>query len=192
MGGSLDRPLRLEDEIDHFKSIPWCAKHLEAPNLVVTPGFSRDPRAQEPLFCETLRTKDTIAAFVCFYPRPESELDFLPELKAFVTLGNLVGGYPGVCHGGLVATLLDETLSFLGPRHRWLQSRDKLNHDMLKAYLHTDYLQPVKIPGTFLITARLTKKNGRKSYMQGVMEDENGQKVAKADGLFVELPKGKM
>lgn len=184
---TISRPLKPKDEINHFKSIPWCAKHLEAPNLVITPGFSRDPQCNELLFCETLKSNNTIAAFVCVYPQPESELDFLPELKAFVTLGHLLSGYPGVCHGGLVATLLDETLSFLGPRHRFAQYRNKVAHDLVTAYLHTDYLQPVKVPDTYLITVRLTKREGRKVFMQGVMEDKNGQKVAKAEAMFVEL-----
>lgn len=184
---AMSRPLTPEDEINHFKSIPWCAKHLEAPNLVITPGFSRDPQFRELLFCETLKTHNTIAAFVCVYPQPESELGFLPELKALVTLGELLCGYPGVCHGGLVATLLDETLTFLGPRHRFAQHRAKVAHDLLTAYLHTDYLRPVKVPGTYLITGRLTKREGRKVFMEGAIEDENGQKVAKAEGMFVEL-----
>lgn len=176
-----------EDEVGHFRAISWCASHLQAPDLTITPAFSRTPRPnyEDALFSQTLKTPDTVSAFVCFYPRPADERKTLPELKALVTLGNLVAGYGGISHGGVVASLLDETLSFIHPGSRWRAYKDGVA-PVVTAYLTTKYLRPVKLPGTYLITVWLAKRDGRKIFVEGVMEDEHGEKVARADALFVE------
>lgn len=102
-------PLTGEDEIKHFKAIPWCAKHLDVPNLNILPVFSslcHDADAgEDALMSRTLHTPDTIPAFVLFYPRPQDETVPVPEVKALFTLGALVGGYPGIAHGGIAATV---------------------------------------------------------------------------------------
>lgn len=175
------------DEVDHFKSIPWCAQHLIPPNLNIAPVFSRapKPRFEDALFSTTLKTQDTISAFICFYPRPKDERDLLPEVKAFVTLGNLVNGYPGVCHGGMVASIFDEVLSLIHPGSRWRPNAPGIT-SVVTAYLNTKYLRPVQTPGTYLVTVRLKKADGRKVFIEGVMEDQNGTRLAQAESLFVE------
>lgn len=179
---------RPDDEVNHFRSIPWCAKHLEAPDLVATPVFSRvpGPRFHDALLSQTLRTQDTIVAFACFYPRPRSEREVLPALKAFVTLGNLVSGYPGVSHGGVTMTLLDEALSLLAPGSRWRAYREGVP-GVVTAYLNAKFVREVRLPGTYMISVWLRKAEGRKMFVEGVMEDENGQEVARADALFLQM-----
>lgn len=175
------------DEVNHFKSIPWCAEHLTSPNLTVIPVFSRapKPRFEDALFSTTLKTQDTIAAFVCFYPRPKDERGLLPEVKAFVTVGELVNGYPGVCHGGMVASIFDEVLGLIHPGCRWRPDTSGLA-SVVTAYLNTKYVRPVQTPGTYLVTAWLKKAEGRKIFIEGVMEDGNGARLAEAESLFVE------
>ncbi|KAF3768126.1 hypothetical protein M406DRAFT_252295 [Cryphonectria parasitica EP155] len=181
-------PILPDDEVNHFKAIPWCAKHLDRPGLVITPAFSRvpGPRFHDALLSETLKTEDTIKAFTCFYPRPKSERELLPWLGAFVTLGSMVSGYPGVSHGGVIATLLDETLGLLAPGSRWRAYKEGVPA-VVTAYLNTNFLGKVKIPGTYLIMVRLKKADGRKLFVDGVMEDEEGEQLARAEALFVEL-----
>lgn len=175
-------------EVAHFRAIPWCAKHLAEPGLTIVPAFSRSikPNSEDALLSQTLKTRDTISAYTCFYPRPKDELSNVAEVNAFITFGHLVGGYPGILHGGIVATVLDETLSFITPgaRLRWQ------NHsaaEVVTAYLNTRYLKPVDIPGTFLVRVWLVKAEGRKTFVAGSIENERGEKVAEADALFVEV-----
>ncbi|CAN8102789.1 unnamed protein product [Discula destructiva] len=177
-----------DDDVNHFKAIPWCARHLAAPNLTIVPAFSRSPKPafEDALISQTLRTRDTISAYALFYPRPQDEAAYLPEVKAFVTLGNLIGGYPGISHGGIVATLLDETLSFIAPGPR-LRTYQQGAPEVVTAYLNTRFLRPVAVPATYLITVRLAKIEGRKTFVEGFIETETGQKVAEADALFVEM-----
>lgn len=98
-----------EDEINHFKAIPWCAKHLEAPNLRILPAFSslchKAEEGEDALLAKTLHTADTMPAFLLIYPRPQDENAPVPEVKALFTLGDMVGGYPGISHGGMSATV---------------------------------------------------------------------------------------
>lgn len=186
MAGNSDA-LTGEDEIKHFKAIPWCAKHLDAPNLIVAPAFSRHmkPRFEDAFMSTIVHTKHTIPYFVVFYPRPDREAAILPEIKAFVTFGVMMSGYGGVLHGGVVATILDEMTSFITPQARL---RDHFPDDtpIMTAYLNTRYLRPVTIPQTYLVTARWKKTEGRKTFLEAFIENEAGQRVAEADSLFVE------
>lgn len=187
MAGSSDASTD-EDEINHFKAIPWCAKHLDAPNLIVAPAWSRQmkPRFEDAFMSTVVHTKDTIPYFVVFYPRPEDETATLPEIKAFITLGVMMSGYGGILHGGVVATILDEITSFITPHARM---RDHFPGDtpIVTAYLNTRYLRPVVVPQTYLVTARWKKTEGRKTFLEAFIENEAGQRVAEADSLFVEI-----
>lgn len=185
---SKSNPTSDDAEVAHFRAMPWCAKHLGAPGLTIVPAFSRSfkPNFEDALLSLTLKTPDTISAFICFYPRPINELENLPELKAFITFGHLVGGYPNISHGGIVATVLDETLSFIMPGAR-LRFQNTDAPEVVTAYLNTRYLKPVDVPGTYLVRVWLVKAEGRKTFVAGSIENENGQKVAEADALFVEV-----
>ncbi|KAH8751049.1 HotDog domain-containing protein, partial [Diaporthe sp. PMI_573] len=103
----------------------------------------------------------------------------LDEVRGFVTLGNKVDGWPGVCHGGVVAAILDEVPSML-------TRVNAPGRSFMTAYLNVTYLGPVRTPGTIMVVSRLKRVQGRKVYVESVVEDENGEKLAKADTLFVE------
>lgn len=198
---------KVDDEIAHFQSIPWCAKYLSSAaasisasspssSLFITRVFSREPPPphapqEDAFFNTTLQTPDTIPAFVCFYPGPEDRRAYLPRLQAFVTLGPMIAGYAGVSHGGVVASVLDEALSLLAPGTRWRGSKSEEESrqvaGVVTAYLTTRYVRRVKVPGTYLVTVWLVRKEGRKVFVEGVMEDEDGVKVASAEALFIEL-----
>lgn len=185
-----------DDEVAYFRSIPWCAAHLGAPGLTVAPVFSRSikPRFEDALFAQALKTHDTIRAFVCFYPRPPEpdEARLLPRVRALASLGSLVSGYGGVVHGGIVACLFDEVLSLIHPGSRWRTGSDAaVGPSVVTAYLNTTYLRPVETPGDYLVTVWLNKAEGRKVFVEGVMEDEKGEKLARAEALFVEA-RGKL
>lgn len=202
--GTPQDPIRPEDEIGHFLSIPWCAAHLSAPGLTVAPVFSRSikPRHEDALFAQTLKTRDTIRAFVCFYPQPRPgptpEADkglLLSELKALASLGSLVSGYGGIAHGGIVACLFDDVLGLIHPGSRWRTGSEEPaaagGASVVTAYLKTTYLRPVTTPGDYLITVWLKKAEGRKVFVEGVMENEKGEKLARAEALFIEA-RGKL
>lgn len=175
-------------EVAHFHAIPWCAAHLAAPNLTIVPGFSRSlkPGFEDALMSQTLKTHDTIPAFICFFPTPSDEKAILTEVKSFVTLGSLICGYPGISHGGIVATVLDEALSFISPGSR-LRWQNQSAPPLMTAYLNTRYLRPITVPGTFLVKVWLVKVEGRKTFVEGCIENESGERLAESNALFIEL-----
>ncbi|OHW90458.1 thioesterase superfamily protein [Colletotrichum incanum] len=107
------------------------------------------------------------------------------ELRAFLTLRAGVNGYPNVSHGGIVATVLDETIGmiFLVNKTEGLMSAESY----MTAYLNVTYVRPVETPQTVLCVVEVVRVKGRKWWIQGRIEDREGRVLAKAESLFVRL-----
>lgn len=183
-----------EDDIKHFKSIPWCLTHLQPPDteLIITSAYSRSRKSnnEDALFSGTINSPSTLSHFILFYPRPSEPQSALPEIKGLITLGSDLDGHPGICHGGIVATIFDEVLGYAAPASRLSgegQDAGKPVPSYVTAYLNTTYLRPVRTPGTILVVARTTKVEGRKIWVEASMEDGRGDKLARAEALFVEV-----
>lgn len=187
---------------------PTCTPTATSPDSSANENENDEQQFDDALFSTTLRTRDTIPAFVCFYPGPdEDRRAYLPRLRALVGLGALVAGYGGLSHGGVVAAVLDETLSLLAPAARWgawkksnrgrgggggsggssgSQGSEQGLASVMTAYLNVRYHRPVRVPAAYLVTARLVRRDGRKVFVAGEMEDGGGAVVASAEALFVE------
>ncbi|KAK7745839.1 hypothetical protein SLS53_002557 [Cytospora paraplurivora] len=180
------------DDVQHFKSIPWCAKHLATPDLILMRPWSRTlgQGLKDSLFSVTLNTPYTVASILTLYPDPDAAGSADPqspveEIKTLISLGPLISGFAGVCHGGIVMAILDEVLSTLLQINRQRGVIKARNTKLMTAYLNTTFLRPVEVPGTYLVRSRLQKVEGRKAFGTVWFEDENGVKLATADGLFV-------
>ncbi|TEA22732.1 MFS transporter prlL [Colletotrichum sidae] len=197
-------------DVKHFLAIPWAAAHINAPNTVRETAGSRYPKesTEDELFAKTLHTDGTISAFLTFYTRPpavvsaasegeqrrrpqegqeqqQQDQQLIREVKALLTLNSGVNGYPGVSHGGIVATILDETIGLVFPVNKanGLVSEG----DYMTAYLNTTYVRPVRTPQTVLVVVEIIKVEGRKFWIEGRIEDEKGDVLAKAESLYVRL-----
>jgi len=183
-------------DLEHFRSIPWAEEHLSAPNTTVLSPGSRSPRPSDTgdsIFALTLNTPATIAAFLVFYEDPPAAAaERVAELKGLLTLGPGLDGWPGVCHGGIVATILDEITGLIIPVNH---TRDELAgrprglpyQGYMTAYLNTKYLRPVPTGATVLATARIVKVDGRKLLVEGSIWDADSNLLASAEALFVGL-----
>ncbi|KAG6363903.1 hypothetical protein INS49_009006 [Diaporthe citri] len=184
-----------EDDIKHFRSIPWCLKHLQPPDteLIITSAYSRSrkPNSEDALFSGTINSPSTLSHFILFYPRPTEPRSVLPEIKGLITLGGDLDGHPGICHGGIVATIFDEVLGYAAPAGRLAGEGQGAGGrpvpSYVTAYLNTTYLRPVRTPGTILVVASTTRVEGRKIWVEASMEDGRGDKLARAEALFVEV-----
>jgi len=103
-------------------------------------------------------------------------------------LGTDLCGHPGIVHGGLLATLLDEALARC--------CFDALPHRVgVTASLKVDYRTPARAGQFVVVRAETTKVEGRKAWVRGRVETapaEPGAEpvvLAEAEGLFVS-PKG--
>ena len=90
-------------------------------------------------------------------------------------------GYPGVVHGGIVTSILDEALGrvFL---------IDDPNRFMYTAKLTSRFRQPVPIETPLKIIARIVKDRGRYVESKAQLFDPNGELLAEAEGLLAALP----
>ncbi|MFD7627386.1 PaaI family thioesterase [Streptomyces sp. NPDC059851] len=89
-------------------------------------------------------------------------------------------GAPGLAHGGVLATALDETLGSLN----WL-----LRVIAVTGRLETDYVRPVPVGTVLHLQAEVTAVAGRKIYSTAVgrMGGPEGPVAVRADALFIEV-----
>ncbi len=171
-----------------FQSIPWCAKILDEPNTIMAPIWSRQYKqsTEDALFAETLNTDHTIQACLSFYKRPPAGVTHVTEVHALVSLGYGVNGYPRICHGGIVATIMDEVMGVLVT----VNKKENLENATLRtgtvtAYLNVTYLKPVATPQTVHVTAKSQGVKAPKHYIEASVKDGNGTVLAKAEALWV-------
>ncbi|MQY12910.1 hypothetical protein SRB5_30490 [Streptomyces sp. RB5] len=89
-------------------------------------------------------------------------------------------GAPGLAHGGVLATALDETLGALS----WL-----LRTIAVTGRLETDFLRPVPVDTKLYLDAHVTGVDGRKIYSTatGRLGGPDGDIAVRADALFIEV-----
>jgi acyl-coenzyme A thioesterase PaaI-like protein len=178
-------------DLEHIRAIPWCARHLESPNLVAKVAACRreKPGGLDRLFAKTLNSPDTVQSFVVVHILPEKPADLIAEIKAFISLNKGVNGFAGICHGGIVATMMDEVMG----QHLEVNQRSKaIPYPLLMtAYINTRFLAPIRTPSTVMVTSKIGDVERRKYKFQAVIEDETGSKLAECDALFIAV-KGKI
>ncbi|MER7490388.1 PaaI family thioesterase [Streptomyces sp. NPDC126497] len=89
-------------------------------------------------------------------------------------------GAPGLAHGGVLATALDETLGSLN----WL-----LRTIAVTGRLETDFVRPVPVGTVLHLQAEVTAVAGRKIYCTatGRLDGPGGPVAVRADALFIEV-----
>jgi acyl-coenzyme A thioesterase PaaI-like protein len=122
------------------------------------------------------------------FTQPSRGQTFLPPLEvvaydgdrveAKVTFSRFYLGSNGAAHGGAIALVFDDLLGQLAngpgkPRAR-------------TAYLHMDYRSVVPIDRELAVTARTTRVEGRKLFIEGAIHD-GPDLLSEANGLFVRL-----
>jgi 3'-phosphoadenosine 5'-phosphosulfate synthase len=106
------------------------------------------------------------------------------ELVQIFYVGNNVSGHPGIVHGGLLATMLDEGLA----RCCFPALPNKVG---VTANLQINYKKPTKADQYLVLKATTTKVEGRKAFVEGHIETmpENGEEpeiLVSANALFIE------
>ncbi|KAK4151166.1 acyl-coenzyme A thioesterase THEM4 [Chaetomidium leptoderma] len=187
-------------QIAYFRAIPWCAAHLSSlPDLVIDQAVSRrlSHSARDTLLSRTLNRPDAIPAYITFYS-PSSSISppsLIREVKSFLALGPMLNGWEGICHGGMVVTLLDEVMGQVFAVNKTLGRME--GNPVMTGYLNTRFEKPVRTGGAaekasvVMVTGRLVRQEGRKYWMEGDVQGEGGVVLARAESLFVML-RGKL
>jgi uncharacterized protein (TIGR00369 family) len=87
-------------------------------------------------------------------------------------------GAPGMVHGGIIATLLDEAMGKVN-RFRGVRA--------VTAELQIDYVRPVPVDQEIIVEAREVEVKGRNLYHEGEIRDRRGDLLARGRARFVTL-----
>jgi uncharacterized protein (TIGR00369 family) len=109
-------------------------------------------------------------------------LDFLlaedGAVVCFTTVPATFDGHPGYLHGGIIATLLDETMSKALRAH---------GLSTMTRHLETDYLRPVPSGEPIRMEGRILRGEGRKHWTEARIRNAAGKELAHGKGLFIEV-----
>jgi uncharacterized protein (TIGR00369 family) len=85
-------------------------------------------------------------------------------------------GPPGHCHGGIIATILDDAMSKLNKLRDVIAATSRMN---------VEYLKPVPLHRPLRVESREISKRGRRLTRVAEIMDQNGTVLARSRGVFV-------
>ncbi len=127
--------------------------------------------------------------FACGKDNPDSmrlRFTYDEERDCFVCqfrLSKRYTGPPGHCHGGIIATILDEAMGKV----------NKLRHVVaLTSEITVNYLKPVPLRQPLRVESREVKVTGRKHINMAEILNEKGEVLARSRGLFIAIDPHRM
>ncbi len=93
-----------------------------------------------------------------------------------VDAGRRFEGYPGIYHGGIIATLLDEVM---------IKAILAVGSFVVTAEMTIRFLAPVRTGDKIRLTGRITHTKGRVFHTEGMATGEQGQVFATATARYV-------
>jgi uncharacterized protein (TIGR00369 family) len=97
-------------------------------------------------------------------------------------LGEEFQGGSGFLHGGIIAVLLDEAM---GKASRFCEA------NAVTAELRVEYKRPIPINSEIVVEGFVTRREGRQLYHEGEIRNEAGDLLARGEGRFVIIDRGK-
>lgn len=98
-------------------------------------------------------------------------------------LGKRYTGPPGHCHGGIIATILDEAMGKVN------KLRDVV---ALTSQITVDYLKPVPLNQALRVESREVRVRGRKHINMAEILNQKGEPLARSQGLFIAIDPHRM
>jgi acyl-coenzyme A thioesterase PaaI-like protein len=126
--------------------------------------------------------------FVCGRENPFGlKLEFYThspgKVRADLRVPSEYEGYPGIVHGGIIAAILDEC----GGRAQ-MTDPDRF---MVTAQLNVRYRLPVPTENDLVVIGHAGDRRGRVSYAHSEIRDLDGDILADAELVLVDIPKSK-
>lgn len=188
-----------DDDLTFFQSIPWCASLINDPGFVAIPTISRVSKenTEDALFGDILKTEKTISACLSLYKKPAASTAPIEEITTLLSLQSGLNGYARICHGGIIATILDEVMGILLSVNKDREvevaratGRPVEQMAEVTAELTVKYLKPVATPQSVRVKVWISRVEGRKFWMQGTIEDKSGTVLARGEAIFVRTRRG--
>jgi acyl-coenzyme A thioesterase PaaI-like protein len=122
------------------------------------------------------RFEDDHLCFACGKDNPDGlQMEFESvgdDVRTSVTFPGKFQGYQDIVHGGLVSTVLDETMVTL---------LNRLGYLALTAELSVRFREPVRVGERIDVTASLVEKRGKVFRVKARAERDDGVEVASAE-----------
>lgn len=133
-----------------------------------------------------IKQPNSTHCFVCGLQNPhglkaEFHDDGRETVISHYTIPKDFEGYPGVAHGGIVASILDEAVGrvpMIGAPNRF----------MMTVKIEIKYRQPVPVAQPLTIVGRLVKLRGRLCVATGELQLADGSVAAEATATLAALP----
>lgn len=126
--------------------------------------------------CFVCGIENPVGLHIEFY---ESETDPI-QVTAQYTVPGKYQSYPGIVHGGIVATMLDEVTS------RTVFRGDPLRI-VVTARLSVKYRKPVPVETPLRLNGQIVEDRGKIITVKGQITDEPGTILAEAEATLVEV-----
>lgn len=110
---------------------------------------------------------------------------------ARVTLSDQYQSYPGIAHGGILATLLDETMGRATLAEEGSDDIEKARF-MFTARMEIRYRKPVPLHQEFTVRGRVDEDKGRTVHVSGEVVLADGTVAVEASATLVNIPAGQV
>ncbi|PHH90384.1 hypothetical protein CDD83_3834 [Cordyceps sp. RAO-2017] len=190
-----------EAAVRHFAAVPWCAALLSPaadgaePAIAFVPQcFNPAPGGGEDQFvgATLARAPGALLQMLCLF-RPDDAAHVrdparpIGRVSTLYALGDGLSGYRGILHGGVVATLMDETLGIVHELNAVLGKAGAApaGATNVTARLAVSFRRPVPVPGHVRVTAWVCAVDGRKTRMACEVAGPDGTVMAEAESVWV-------
>ncbi|KAI0111927.1 HotDog domain-containing protein [Daldinia grandis] len=99
--------------------------------------------------------------------------------NALVDLGEDCQSFPGVMHGGMHGLLMDEVMG--------TAANAQASNGAYTVRFTTHYHHAIRLPQILLVRGRVVRRDGRKIYVRGTLEDKDGTVMAEGDGVWLAI-----
>ncbi|KAF4505885.1 hypothetical protein G6O67_007788 [Ophiocordyceps sinensis] len=206
-------PRLFPSALSYFSRLPWCSllMHDFSPTSGLLPGYGQAvpfvPRSFNPAsprhdqFVGNTLSHGTDGnsgsksgplqhMLSLFRPSDPRHLDDplrpIPRVASLYALGDGTSGYEGILHGGLTATLLDESISVVHELNTALGKTGCIFAAInVTASLNIRFLAPVATTeAAVCVTAWMEDIQGRNTVMKAELTNSKGDKLAVAESVF--------
>jgi len=165
---------KLEREVWELDVVKQCKELVDSGDWYLTRPHSEHDPSPHNLTASVLRGPSKLAIRPVVFAKDDES-----EAVLVLHLGRSLCGHDGIIHGGLIATIFDESLA----RNALLNLPSKIG---VTATLSLSYKKPTMADQWVVIRTKLDRLDGRKAEVYGVLEGENGEVLCSATALFVE------
>ncbi|EUC46575.1 hypothetical protein COCMIDRAFT_4351 [Bipolaris oryzae ATCC 44560] len=199
------------EHLQAFAPLSWATPYLTSPKwMVCDRERGSEPGEDTDRFCrDTMRANHGVQHWVELHEQPSNPGGKITKSISLVKFGTGLNGFPGICHGGALFTLMDEAMCYIvvantvvehgvafmkAGEEQWrLQLfHGKLAQEILKgrlvtANMDTRVLAPVLCPGIVGIETDVLEDKGNKMRIRAIMRDRQGKPVVQTEGLWVRV-----